>query len=178
MKKLFTLVVALIALLAVACENNKPENGGAISITSSTEVTIGKYATEFEISYKADTEAEVTLTAEWLRVRHHDEGTVTIQVEDNETGGTRMAAVTLAVGSERATVVVNQLGVAEEPTITLTTGDTIDIKRTGCKVKIEYTIENSNPVDYVFVKCDADWIYSMDTQTEGVVELGVATNTS
>ena len=89
-----------------------------------------------------------------------------------------MAAVTLAVGSERATVVVNQLGVAEEPTITLTTGDNIDVKRTGCKVKIEYTIENSNPVDYVFVKCDADWIYSMDTETENVVELGVATNTT
>ena len=178
MKKLFTLVVALVALLSVACENGSKESGGAISITSSTEVTIGKYATEFEISYKADSEAEVTLTAEWLRVRHHEEGTVTIQVEDNETGGTRMAAVTLAVGSELATVVVNQLGVAEEPTITLTTGDTIDVKRTGCKVKIDYTIENSNPVDYVFVKCDADWIYSMDTQTEGVVELGVATNTT
>lgn len=178
MKKLFTLVVALIALLAVACENNKPENGGAISITSSTEVTIGKYATEFEISYKADTEAEVTLTAEWLRVRHHEEGTVTIQVEDNETGGTRMAAITLSNGDSRASVVVNQLGEALAATLVITNGESIDIERAGCKVVIEYTLENSNPEDYVYVKSDAKWIYSKDTQTNGKIELGVATNTS
>lgn len=178
MRKLSTLVVALVALVAVACENNSSELGGALNISSSTNVTVGKYATEFMIDYTADKVAEVTLSSEWLRVGKHEAGKITVQVEENTTGGTRMAAVTLAVGSERATVVVNQLGVAEEPTITLTTGETIDVERTGCKVAIEYTIENSNPVDYVFVKSDASWIYSMDTQTEGKVVLGVATNTT
>ena len=178
MRKLSALVVALVALVAVACENNSSELGGALNISSSTNVTVGKYATEFMIDYTADKVAEVTLSSEWLRVGKHEAGKITVQVEENTTGGTRMAAVTLAVGSERATVVVNQLGVAEEPTITLTTGETIDVERTGCKVAIEYTIENSNPVDYVFVKSDASWIYSMDTQTEGKVVLGVATNTT
>ncbi len=178
MRKLSTLVVALVALVAVACENNSSELGGALNICSPTNVTVGKYATEFMIDYTADKVAEVTLSSEWLRVGKHEAGKITVQVEENTTGGTRMAAVTLAVGSERATVVVNQLGVAEEPTITLTTGETIDVERTGCKVTIEYTIENSNPVDYVFVKSDASWIYSMDTQTEGKVVLGVATNTT
>jgi len=178
MKRLFTLVVALVALFTVACENNKTENGGALSITSPTEVTVGKYATDFEISYKADTEAEVTLSADWLRVRNHKEGTITVQVGDNGTGGTRMAAVTLAVGATRATVVVNQLGVAEEATIAITSGDSIEVKRTGCKVVIEYTLDGKNPDDYIYVKSDADWIYSMDTQTEGKVELGIATNTT
>lgn len=178
MRKLSTLVVALVALVAVACENNSSELGGALNISSSTNVTVGKYATEFMIDYTADKVAEVTLSSEWLRVGKHEAGKITVQVEENTTGGTRMAAVTLSVGSERATVVVNQLGVAEEPTITLTTGETIDVERTGCKVAIEYTIENSNPVDYVFVKSDASWIYSMDTQTEGKVVLGVATNTT
>lgn len=177
MKRLLTFTLAFIGLLLfVACESG--ESGAKLTITSPTEVTIGKYAAEFVIDYTAESEAEVTLSSEWLRIRQHDMGRIAVQVEDNDTGGTRMAAVTLAVGAERATVVVNQLGVAEEPTITLTTGETIDVERTGCKVAIEYTIENSNPVDYVFVKSDASWIYSMDTQTEGKVVLGVATNTT
>ena len=178
MKRLLTIMFALVGLLAfVGCEGE--ENvGGDLKITSETEVTVGKYATEFEINYTADSEAEVTLSSEWLRVRNHEGGTITVQVEDNTTGGTRMAAVTLAVGAERATVVVNQLGVAEEATITITSGEMIDVKRTGSKAIIEYTIQGKNPDDYVFVKSDAEWIYSMDTENEGIVELGVATNTT
>lgn len=60
---------------------------------------IGKYATEFMIDYTADKVAEVTLSSEWLRVSKHEGGKITVQVEENTTGGTRMAAVTLAVGS-------------------------------------------------------------------------------
>ena len=179
MKRLLTMTFALVGLLFfVACEGEQSADGSTLKITSPTEVTVGKYATEFVISYTADAKAEVALSSEWLRVRNHEGGTITVQVEDNETGGTRMAAVTLAVGAERATVVVNQLGVAEEATIAITSGDSIDVKRTGCKVTIEYTLEGKNPEDYVYVKSDADWIYSMDTNTEGEIELGVATNTT
>lgn len=186
MKRLFTIMFALAGLFAlVGCESEEGVGGG-LTITSPTEVTIGKYATEFMIEYTAENEAEVTLSSEWLRVSKHNtgivdgmvKGKITVQVEDNETGGTRMAAVTLAVGTERATVVVNQLGIAEEATITITSGDTIDVKRAGSKAVIEYTLVGKNPVDYVYVKSDADWIYSMDTMDDGKIELGVATNTT
>jgi len=177
---------ALAGLFAfVGCESEEGVGGG-LTITSPTEVTIGKYATEFMIEYTAENEAEVTLSSEWLRVSKHNtgivdgatKGKITVQVEDNETGGTRMAAVTLSVGTQRTTVVVNQLGVAEEATITITSGDTIDVKRAGSKAVIEYTLVGKNPVDYVYVKSDADWIYSMDTMDDGKIELGVATNTT
>ena len=186
MKRLLTIMFALAGIFAfIGCESD--ENvGGGLTITSPTEVTIGKYAAEFMIDYTAETEAEVTLSSEWLRVSKHDtaivdgatKGKIFVQAEDNETGGTRMAAVTLGVGSERATVVVNQLGVAEEATITITSGETIDVKRAGCKAIIEYTIQDKNPNDYVYVKSDADWIYSMDTMDDGEIELGIATNTT
>lgn len=188
MKRFLSMTLALVGLLFfVACENSSQQSDkGALTITSESEVTVGKYATEFIIDYTADAEAEVTLSSEWLRVHKHDtgivdgatKGKITVQVEDNNTGGTRMAAVTLAVGTERATVVVNQLGIAEEATITITSGDTIDIKRAGSKAVIEYTLVGKNPVDYVYVKSDADWIYSMDTMDDGKIELGVATNTT
>lgn len=186
MKRLFTIMFALAGLFAfVGCESEEGVGGG-LTITSPTEVTIGKYATEFIIDYTADAEAEVTLSSEWLRVHKHDtgivdgmvKGKITVQTEDNNTGGTRMAAVTLSVGTQRTTVVVNQLGVAEEATITITSGDTIDVKRAGSKAVIEYTLVGKNPVDYVYVKSDADWIYSMDTMDDGKIELGVATNTT
>ncbi len=186
MKRLFTIMFALAGLFAfVGCESEEGVGGG-LTIISPTEVTIGKYATEFIIDYTADAEAEVTLSSEWLRVHKHDTGIVDgatkgkifVQTEDNNTGGTRMAAVTLSVGSQRTTVVVNQLGVAEEATITITSGDTIDVKRAGSKAVIEYTLVGKNPVNYVYVKSDADWIYSMDTMDDGKIELGVATNTT
>ncbi len=178
MKRITLLLCAIVALLSVACENGNEGSKNSLSVTSSTEVIIGKYATEFMIDYTADKVAEVTLSSEWLRVSKHEGGKITVQVEENTTGGTRMAAVTLAVGSERATVVVNQLGVAQEATITITSGETIDVKRMGSKATIGYTLEGKNPEDYVYVKSDASWIYSMDTQTEGKVVLGVATNTT
>ena len=178
MKRITLLLCAIVALLSVACENGNEGSKNSLSVTSSTEVIIGKYATEFMIDYTADKVAEVTLSSEWLRVSKHEGGKITVQVEENTTGGTRMAAVTLAVGSERATVVVNQLGVAQEATITITSGETIDVKRMGSKAIIGYTLEGKNPEDYVYVKSDASWIYSMDTQTEGKVVLGVATNTT
>ena len=186
MKRLFTIALLLVGIITfVGCENSESAGGG-LTITTPTEVTIGKYATEFTIDYTAEAVADVTLTAEWLRIQSHDsevldgdtKGKITIQTEDNETGGTRMAAVTLSVAGKRATVVVNQLGVAEQATIEITSGDQIDIKRTGCKAKISYTLTGTNPEDYVYVKSDADWIYSMETTTAGEVELGIATNTT
>lgn len=181
MKRLLSMSLAIVCLLlGVGCEKSGSEDGGkgSITITSPSEVTIGKYATEFTITYTATTQAEVTLSSEWLRLHSHDNNVITIQAENNESGGTRMAAVTLMVGSERASVVVNQLGEALEANITITSGESIDVGRTGCRAIIEYTIENANPEGYIYVKSSADWIYSMDTQTEGQVELGIATNTT
>ena len=174
-------------LLFVACEKGSQQSGkGALTITSSSEVTIGKYAAEFVIDYTADAEAEVVLSSEWLRIRKHDtgivngktKGKITIQVEENTSGGIRMAAVTLSQGGARQSVVVNQLGEAMEAKITITSGETIEVKRTGCKAIIEYTLEGKNPDDYIFVKSDANWIYSMDTMDDGEIELGIATNTT
>jgi hypothetical protein len=178
MRKIFAFVVALVALFSVACENSNTEKGDAISITSPTEVTIGKYSTEFVVTYKANAKAEVETTADWLHISGHKDGQFTVATTDNETGGTRMAAITLSNGDSRASVVVNQLGEALAATLVITNGESIDIERAGCKVVIEYTLENSNPEDYVYVKSDAKWIYSKDTQTNGKIELGVATNTS
>lgn len=171
------MVAAIAALiLSAACEGS--ENEINITITSSTEVTLGKYASEFDITYIAGTEAEVTLSDDWLRIRKHEAGTVTLQVTDNETGGTRMAAVTLSQGGRRATVVVTQLSEALAASLTITSGESIAVERMGTTVAIEYTLENRNPVDYIYVKSSADWIYAMDTQSDGVVKLGIATNTT
>lgn len=186
MKRFLSITFALVGMLfSVACESTT-NDGSSITITSPTEVTVSKHATEFTIDYSAEAMAEVTLSSEWLRVRQHDtsvadgvtKGEIIVQVESNETGGTRMAAVTLKSGAQRSTVVVNQLGTAEEATITITSDEEINIERTGCKVTIAYTLEGRNPEDKIYVKSDADWIYSMETQTEGMVELGIATNTT
>lgn len=185
MKRLILLLALIAGTLNVACEKstNDADKKG-VNITSDTEVTIGKHATEFKVSYTAEATAEVELSADWLRVRNHNsgivdgktEGLITIMVGDNETEGTRMAAVTLTVGTSRATVVVNQLGEALEATLVINADDNISIERMGTKLTIDYTLENTNPEDYIYVKSDADWIYSMDTQTPGKIELGIASN--
>ena len=43
---------------------------------------------------------------------------------------------------------------------------------------ITYTIENKNDADIIYAKVDADWIYSIDTYTEGEIKLSAATNIS
>lgn len=182
MRKIFAAVVALIALVSVACEGGNTEEAKVV-LNSPSEVTIGMYSESFTVDYDIlgieDVMAEVTTSADWLRIGGHTlSRSFTVESEDNTSGSSRMAAITLSYGSSRATVVVTQLGEAKEAVLTITSADVIEVERMGTKVSIEYTLENRNPVDYVFVKSDAEWIYSMDTRTDGVIELGIATNTT
>ena len=180
MNRFTLLLVAIVAMFGVACESGNNGGNAAITITTPTEVTVGKYAEEFAVEYTTTDNgmAEVRNTAEWLRISNHQAGSFTVEVANNETEGTRMAAITLSYGEERATLVVTQLNEAMEATLTITSPETIEIARMGTKVTVDYTLEGRNPVDYVFVKTSADWIYSMDTNTNGKVELGVASNMS
>lgn len=181
MKRLFLFITALCALLNVACNNEPTPN--TLTVTSPLEIVLGKFDTSTTITYtiggKNDEFAEVTTMGEWIRVSNHKtSGRVVIDCEINNTGGTRMAAVTLSYGTSSSTVVLNQSAEATTPIITSLSGDTIELGRCGCKASIEYSLQNSNPVDLVYATTTAKWIYSIDTQTKGVVNLGVATNTT
>lgn len=175
------MLVVIATSLFVACDTEVAQ-GPKIVVSSPTEITLGMYEGDTTIEYEivgiTDVQAEVTLSASWLRIKRHESGTLVVQYEGNETGGTRMAAVTLSYGSSRATVVINQSGVPEAATIELVNDGDITIDRCGQCVAIDYTLTNRNPDDYVFVKTTADWIYSIDTNTDGTVKLGVATNIS
>ena len=179
MKRLSILCYILVALfVVVACDDSDNKEETTIIVTTPTEVTLGRYATEFELCYEAETAADIALSEGWLRVGSHSTGRAMIEVEENDTGGSRMAAITLSYGGGGATVVVTQLGEALEAVIEITSGEVIDVERMGTKIEIEYQLENRNPKDYVYVKSAADWIHSIDTDTDGVVELGIATNTT
>lgn len=179
MKRLSILCYILVALfVVVACDDSDNKEETTIIVTTPTEVTLGRYATEFELRYEAETAVDIALSDSWLRVGSHSTGRAMIEVEENDTGGSRMAAITLSYGGGGATVVVTQLGEALEAVIEITSGEVIDVERMGTKIEIEYQLENRNPKDYVYVKSAADWIHSIDTDTDGVVELGIATNTT
>ena len=182
MKRLFLFIALVFSMLNVACDKNN-EGDIQVKITSESEVTLGMYGKDVTITYDIhgieDVEANVTLSDNsWLRVKEHESGSLIISVADNETGGSRMAAVTLSYESSSATVVISQSAEATKPIITSLSGDEMEIERAGRKVSINYSLENTNPVDYVYAKTSADWIYSIDTTKEGVVELGVASNTT
>lgn len=182
MKRFFLLLVVIAGLVTTACEGDFSGNE-TIVVKGATELTVGLTGDDFVIEYAIkgndSAMAEVSLTADWLRASDHTPGCVTMTTADNTSGVTRMAAVTLSYNGERAVVIVNQLGEAgDDAVVTITSGDSIEIARMGTKVTIEYTIEGRNPIDYVYVKSSADWIYSMNTEKDGIVELGIATNTS
>ncbi|MBO7263084.1 MAG: BACON domain-containing protein [Alistipes sp.] len=182
MRKLLTIIVALGGLLICACESESWFKKGEIAITSPTNVEIGLYEGMFNINYKigghSKANATITLTSDWLRVKSNKSGKVTIQYDTNDTGGVRQAAVTLSYESNIATVVVTQSNEATPPTITHRGEDNILIDRCGQKVVIKYTLTNTNPVDYVYAKTTADWIYAIECKGGGKVTLGVATNVS
>ena len=181
MRKLLTLMVALCGLLVVACENENGTKKGEIIISSETNVEIGLYEGSFVIEYLIkgydDAGATITTTADWLRVAKNERGMATIQYETNNSGGTRQAAIMLGWDWSKATVVVTQSNEAIAPILTLLGEDNIELDRCGQKVVISYKLENTNPVDYVYAKTSADWIYSIECKG-GKVTLGVATNTS
>lgn len=169
-----------MGIFAVACEGQK-ESDFKVVITSSTEVRVGKFAEDVVIHYDIlgveDALATVNISnADWLRVSKHESDSLVISVADNETGAERMAAVTLSYEGSTATVVISQSAEATEPVLESLSGSEITLERMGTVLNIEYRLENRNPMDYVFVKSSADWIYSIDTAREGVVSLGIATN--
>ena len=181
MRRFLLFAAAIVGLVFASCEGSEHIGKGEIEITSESVVEIGRYNGEFTINYEikgvADAAADVSLTSEWLRVSNHKSGTIKVAYESNETGGTRQAAVMLSYDGSTATIVVSQSSEAATPIITLVGEDTISIDRSGQKVEIKYTIENSNPEDYVFAKTSADWIYSIECKS-GKANLGIATNTS
>ena len=177
---MFALLV--VGALFTACDKS---NGGdaQVVITSEGEIKVGKYATDVTIHYDIvgveDVMAEVVLSEEeWLRVKQHESCALVITVADNDTDGSRMAAVTLAYGASKATAIISQSSEALAPVITSLSGEEIALERMGKRVEIGYTLENENPTDYVFAKTNADWIYSIDTNRKVIITLGVGTNTT
>lgn len=183
MRRFLFLASFLLVALFAACENND-QSGAKIILTSPTELNVGMYGGRATITYTtvgdvSPEDIEVTHTGDWLRIVNSKAlGEVVIETATNETGGTRMAAVTIIFGSQRTTVVVNQSGTPAEPVITLTSASKIELERAGQPVEISYTLENPSPEGYTYAKVDADWIYRIDTSVEGKVTLYAATNTT
>ena len=181
MKRFLLFTAAIAAILFASCETEEGIKNGEIIINSETIVEIGLYAGEFTIDYDIkgveDVDATITTTSDWLRVMENKGRKATIQYEENTSGGTRQAAVMLSYNGSKATVVVSQSSEAVTPILTLIGEETINLDRAGQKAVIKYTLENSNPVDYVYAKTTADWIYSIECKG-GKVNLGVATNMS
>ncbi|MBO5900942.1 MAG: BACON domain-containing protein [Alistipes sp.] len=179
MQKFLAFTTLLISLLVVSCEVEHIRPTQAISITSSTSVEVGRYAGEFVVSYTADSTPEISLSSEWLRIMSNDSGKATILYDTNDTGGIRQAAVVFSHEASKATVVVTQSNENLTPTISLIDESVIELDRCGQLVEIGYTIQNTNPEDYVYAKTSAEWIYSIDCKTSSnKIALGVATNTS
>lgn len=181
MRRFLLFAAAIVGLVFASCEGSEHIGKGEIVITSESMVEIGRYSGEFTINYDikgvTDVEANVSITSEWLRIAEHKSGKIEMMYEENTTGGSRQAAVMLSYDGSTATIVVSQSSEAATPTITLDGEETISIDRAGQKVEIKYTLENSNPVDYVYAKTAADWIYSIECKG-GKANLGIATNTS
>ena len=182
MRHFMMFALLVVGALFTACDKS---NGGdaKVVITSEGEIKVGKYATDVTVQYDIvgveDAVAEVVLSEEeWLRVKQHESGALVITVAENDTDGSRMAAVTLAYGASKATAIISQSSEALAPVITSLSGEEIALERMGKRVEIGYTLENENPTDYIYVKTNADWIYSIDTNKAGVVTLGVGTNTT
>ncbi len=181
MRKLLTLLVAICGLLFVSCETENGTTKGEIVITSASSVEVGLYEGTFVITYDIkgydDADATISLTSDWLRVMENKGGKATIAYEANTSGGSRQAAVMLSYEDAKATVVVTQSNEAVTPILTLKSEENVEIDRAGQMVVIKYSLENSNPVDYVYAKTSADWIYSIECKG-GEATLGIATNMS
>lgn len=182
MKRYFLFIATVLFLFIAGCDKGS-KGDVQVKITSESEVVLGVYGTDVTIHYDIlgveDVKANVNISDEtWLRVKEHESGSLVITVADNESGGSRMAAVTLSYGGSSASAVINQSAEPLTPIISSLSGDEIVTERVGSIVSINYSIENSNPVDYVYAKTSADWIYSINTMQDGCVELGVASNTT
>lgn len=175
-----------------ACENSTTSDGNSntdntaksFTITSGNEMNVSMMGGMKSITYTTTGDVtlddiEIKLSAQWLKIfEAKSVGEIVISAETNETGGTRMAAVTLTLGTQVETIVINQSGTPDEAVISPTTPTEISIDRVGQSIAIGYTLENESADGYTYAKFDAEWIYSIDTTTEGEVMLYVATNDS
>ena len=179
MQKILIFITLLISLLTTSCDIENGTPSDAITIISSTQIEVGRYAGEFTISYISDTTPEISLSSDWLRIKSNKSGLATILFDTNQTGGMRQAAVVLSNKTSKATVVVTQSNESVTPQIRLVNESDIELDRCGQLLEIKYTIENTNPVDYVYAKTSAEWIYSIECKkNSNTIELGVATNTT
>lgn len=181
MRRFLLLTIPLLGLLLTACEVES-SNKGEITVISPLNVEVGLHAGEFIIEYKIygydDVAANISTTADWLRIKEDRGGNAIVQHETNDTGGIRQAAILLSYEASKATIVVTQSNEASAPILTLIGDKDINIDRCGQQVVISYALENSNQNDYIYAKTSAEWIYAIDCQNNGKVELGIATNTS
>lgn len=181
MKRLLIILSIILMGGFVACNDNSLE-AGKIVITSGAESRVGMVGGRVVITYttKGDVspeDIEVTTTSEWLKVFDAKRlGEVVLMAAENQTGGTRMAAVTITTNTQVVTVVVNQSGTPEPPKVTLTSSPELSIDRAGQVVEITYEIENPTFDGYTFATIDVDWIYAIDTTNTGKVILYIATN--
>lgn len=181
MRRIAYLLSAILMCVMASCEDSSM-TAGKIVITSGNELNISMNGGRATITYttKGDVSPEdiaITTTDQWLKIVDAKRlGEVVVSAEANTTGGTRMAAVSITVGSQVSTVVINQSGTPDEPEITPTSSTAIDLGRAGQPVVITYELENKAPEGYTYVKFDAEWIYAVNTNIEGEVTLLVATN--
>ena len=182
MRRFFALTCAIAALVFASCETSDSIPVGEVILTSPANLNIGIYEGEFTINYEISGMeygvADIELSSDWLRVKSNSLGIAKIQYAENTTGGVRMAAVTLSRGTSRVSVVVTQSNQPETPVLTPTSEEVVAIDRCGQLVTITYTLENQNPIDYIYAKTSADWIYTIDCKNDGEVKLYVATNIS
>lgn len=181
MKRFFLFVFAIVSMSLISCGGDGDGAKFKMVLETESEVALDMFGKDVNIGYKIigaeGSVADVKFSdPSWVRVMEHSSGQLKLRVSDNLTGGSRMVAVTLSYGGSSASVIINQLGEAYVPIITSKSGDKIELERAGSKVRIEYQLENINDKDYIYVKTSADWIYSIDTNVDGYVELGVATN--
>lgn len=183
MRRIVFLLSIFLMCAVAACEDSSMGSGKVI-ITSGNELNISMNGGRATITYttKGDVspdDIDVTITEEWLKIADAKHlGEVVVSAEANETGGTRMAAVSIAVGSQVTTVIVNQSGTPDLSTITPTSATEVELERVGQPVVVTYELNNKNDDGYTYAKYDAEWIYAVNTNVEGEVTLYVATNTS
>jgi hypothetical protein len=173
MQKFVILTTLLISLIASSCDIENGTLSDVITITSSSQVEIGRYSGEFTISYIANTTPEFSFSSDWLRIKSNNNGLATILYETNQTGGIRQAAVVLSNKSSKATVVVTQSNENVTPTITLIDESDIELDRCGQLVEINYTIENTNPEDYVLLRPQQSG-YTLSTAKKIATKLSLA----
>lgn len=189
--KHFILILSIILTgIFTACENSTTSDGNSntdntvksFTITSGNEINVSMMGGMKSITYTTTgditiDDIEITLSAQWVKVFDATSvGEIIISAETNETGGTRMAAVTITLDSQVETVVINQSGIPDEAVISPATPTEISIDRAGQSFVVGYTLENETIDGYTYAKFDAEWIYRIDTAKEGEVTFYVATN--